>query len=79
MTHSTDLCKHALTLNHIDAFSYDLVLALVPSTILRARNYRVMIGLIYSSSVPARRITSSTLPLVRRRFASNRQGSSFFL
>src|SRR5829696_1818762 len=39
-----------MTLNLIDAFSYYLVLAFVTGTVLRARNYRAMVGLVYTSS-----------------------------
>src|SRR3954469_19990848 len=38
------------SLNLIDAFSYYLVLAFATGTILRARNYRAVTGLVYSSS-----------------------------
>jgi hypothetical protein len=39
-----------MTLNLIDAFSYYLVLTFVTGTILRARNYRAMVGMVYSSA-----------------------------
>ncbi len=39
-----------MTLNLIDAFSYYLVLAFVTGTILRARNYRAMVGMVYNSA-----------------------------
>ena len=39
-----------MTLNLIDAFNYYLVLAFVTGSILRARNYRAMVGLIYHSA-----------------------------
>ena len=39
-----------MTLNLIDAFSYYLVLAFVTGTVLRARNYRAMVGLVYNSA-----------------------------
>src|SRR5215213_231132 len=39
-----------MTINLIDAFSLYLVLSFVTGTILRARNYRAMVGLVYTSS-----------------------------
>src|SRR5947209_6903443 len=39
-----------MTLNLIDAFSYYLVLAFVTGTALRARNYRALVGLVYTSA-----------------------------
>src|SRR5215212_2353854 len=39
-----------MTINLIDAFSYYLVLAFVTGTILRARNYRAMVGMVYNSA-----------------------------
>src|SRR3954454_19136623 len=39
-----------MTLNLIDAFSYYLVLAFVTGTVLRARNYLAMVGLVYNSA-----------------------------
>ena len=39
-----------MTINLIDAFSLYLVLAFVTGTVLRARNYRAMVGLIYNSA-----------------------------
>ena len=39
-----------MTLNLIDAFSYYLVLAFVTGTVLRARNYRAMVGMVYNSA-----------------------------
>src|SRR5436190_6875667 len=39
-----------MTLNLIDAFSYYLVLAFITGTVLRARNYRAMVGLVYRSA-----------------------------
>ena len=36
--------------NLIDAFNYYLVLAFAVSTVLRARNYRAILGVIYRSS-----------------------------
>src|SRR3954470_3946891 len=39
-----------MTPNLIDAFSYYLVLAFVTGTVLRARNYRAMVGLVYNSA-----------------------------
>ena len=40
-----------MTLNRIDAFSSSLVLAFVTGTVLRARHYRAMVGLVSISSV----------------------------
>src|SRR6478735_3692621 len=39
-----------MTLNLIDAFSYYLVMAFVTGTVLRARNYRAMVGLVFRSA-----------------------------
>lgn len=39
-----------MTLNLIDAFSLYLVLAFVTGTVLRARNYRALVGLVYHSA-----------------------------
>src|SRR3954468_15026428 len=39
-----------MTLNLIDAFTYYLVLTFVTGTILRARNYRAMVGMVYGSA-----------------------------
>ena len=39
-----------MTINLIDAFSLYLVLAFVTGTVLRARNYRAMVGLVYNSA-----------------------------
>jgi hypothetical protein len=39
-----------MTLNLIDAFSYYLVLAFVTGTVLRVRNYRTMVGMVYNSA-----------------------------
>ncbi len=39
-----------MTVNLIDAFSYYLVLAFVTGTVLRARTYRAMVGLVYHSA-----------------------------
>ncbi len=39
-----------MTINLIDAFSYYLVLAFVTGIVLRARNYRAIVGLVYNSS-----------------------------
>src|ERR1700749_2235213 len=39
-----------MTINLIDAFSYYLVLSFITGTILRARNYRAMVGVVYNSS-----------------------------
>src|SRR5215213_10252082 len=39
-----------MTINLIDAFSYYLVLTFVTGTILRARNYRAMVGIEYNSA-----------------------------
>src|SRR4051794_36826762 len=39
-----------MTLDLIDAFSLYLVLAFVASTVLRARNYRALVGLVYNSA-----------------------------
>src|SRR5437764_2435129 len=39
-----------MTLNLIDAFSLYLVLAFVAGTVLRARNYRALVGLVYRSA-----------------------------
>lgn len=39
-----------MTLNLIDAFSSYLVLTFVTGTILRARNYRAMVGMVYTSA-----------------------------
>jgi hypothetical protein len=39
-----------MTINLIDAFSLYLILAFVTGTILRARNYRAMVGLVYNSA-----------------------------
>lgn len=39
-----------MTLDLIDAFSLYLVLASVVGTVLRARNYRAMVGLVYNSA-----------------------------
>ncbi|VTT99023.1 unnamed protein product [Gemmataceae bacterium] len=39
-----------MTVNLIDAFSLYLVLAFVTGTVLRARNYRAVVGLVYDSA-----------------------------
>ena len=39
-----------MTLNLIGAFSLYLVLAFVTGTVLRARNYRAMVGMVYNSA-----------------------------
>src|SRR4051794_27264746 len=39
-----------MTLDLINAFSYYLVLAFVTGTVLRARTYRAMVGMIYNSA-----------------------------
>ena len=39
-----------MTINLIDAFSYYLVLAFVTGTVLRARNYRALVGMVYNSA-----------------------------
>src|SRR3954468_23697536 len=39
-----------MTVNLIDAFSLYLVLAFTTGTVLRARNYRAMVGMVYNSS-----------------------------
>src|SRR5438552_3220366 len=39
-----------MAINLIDALSYYLVLAFVTGTLLRARNYRAILGLVYLSS-----------------------------
>lgn len=39
-----------MTVNLLDAFSLYLVLAFVTGTVLRARNYRAMVGLVYNSA-----------------------------
>ena len=39
-----------MTLNLIDVFSYYLALAFVTGTVLRAHNYRAMVGLVYNSA-----------------------------
>lgn len=41
-----------MTVKRIDAFSLYLVPALATGTILRARNYRAVVGRVYSSSDP---------------------------
>src|SRR3954462_15048864 len=38
------------SLNLTDAFGYSLVLTFVTGTILRARNYRAMVGMVYNSA-----------------------------
>src|SRR3954462_518929 len=38
------------SLNLTDAFGYSLVLTFVTGTVLRARNYRAMVGLVYNSA-----------------------------
>jgi len=39
-----------VTLNLLDAFNYYLILTFVVGTILRARNYRAMLGMVYRSA-----------------------------
>src|SRR6478672_4087165 len=39
-----------MTLNLIDEFSYYLVLTFVTRTVLRTRNYRTLVGLVYNSA-----------------------------
>jgi hypothetical protein len=39
-----------VTINLIDAFSYYLVLTFITGTILRARNYRAMVGMVYNAA-----------------------------
>src|SRR5438270_8905057 len=39
-----------MTINLIDAFSYYLVLVFVTGTVLRVRNYRAMVGMVYTSA-----------------------------
>src|SRR5258708_7891969 len=39
-----------MTLNLLDVFSYYLLLSFLLGTVLRARNYRAILGLVYGSS-----------------------------
>src|SRR5436190_24392697 len=39
-----------MTINLIEAFSYYLVLTFIIGTILRTRNYRAMVGMVYNSA-----------------------------